>query len=61
MCNGDHRTLVLLEMSLEPLDTLSIEVVGRLVKKEDIRLSEEKAAKRDTTTLSTTECRDLCI
>jgi hypothetical protein len=53
--NSDDRTLVLLEMSLEPLDTLGIEVVGRLVKKEYIRLTEKKTAKSHTTALTSRE------
>ena len=55
MGHRNHGTLILLEMSLKPLDTLCIKVVGRLVKKKDIRLSEEKTAKSDATAFSTAE------
>ena len=61
MGHGNHRTLVLLEMSLKPLDTFCVEVVGRLVKQKNIRLTQEQTAKSHTTALSTTQGRDLCI
>ena len=37
--NGDDRTLILLQVLLQPVDALSIQVVGRLIEQEYIRLS----------------------
>ena len=48
-------------MSLEPLDTLRVEVVGRLVKKKYIRLTEKQTAECHTTTFTTTQGADLCV
>ena len=61
MCHGDNSSLVLLKMGLKPLDTLGIEVVGRLIKEKHIRLTKEKTAKGDTTALTTAEGRNLSI
>ncbi len=61
MGNGDHSTLVLLQVSFKPLDTFRIKVVGRLIEQKDIRLTEKKTAQRDPSALSTAECGNLCI
>ena len=42
--DGNHSAFVLLEVLLEPVDRLGIEVVGRLVEEEHIRLLEQEAA-----------------
>ena len=55
MGHCDDRTLVLLEVGLKPLDTLRVKVVGRLIKKQHIRLPEKQTAKSDTTAFSTAE------
>ena len=61
MGHGDNSSLVLLKVGLKPLDTLGIEVVGRLIKEKHIRLTKEKTAKGNTTALTSTECRNLRI
>ena len=43
------------EPQMDP-DKTVIEVVGRLVKKQDVRLTEKKTAKCHTATFSTTQC-----
>ena len=52
---GDNRTLVLLEVLLQPVDTLCIEVVGRLIEKQYVGLLQKETAQRYTTTLTTRE------
>ena len=47
MCDGDDRSGILLQVMLQPGNGLRIEVVGRLVEEEDLRLFEEEAAERD--------------
>ncbi len=46
--DGYDRTLVLLQVALQPLNTLGIEVVGRLVEKKHVRLAKKKSAQRHT-------------
>ena len=48
-------------MGLEPLDTLGVEVVGRLVEEEDIRLAEQEAAECHAPSLATAEIGHQCI
>ena len=43
MGDCDDGALVLLEMGLEPLDALGVEVVGGLVKQEDVGFLQEAA------------------
>ena len=45
---GYYRALVLLQMGFEPLDTLGVEMVGRLVEKQYVRLAQKKAAESHT-------------
>ena len=52
MGNSNHRSLILLQMCFKPLDTFSIEVVGRLVKQKYIRLSQEQTAESHPSALS---------
>ena len=42
--HGNHRTLILLQVLLQPVDALSVEVVGRLVEQEDVGLLKQQAA-----------------
>ena len=42
--NGNHRALVLLQMGFQPLDRLGIQMVGRLVQKQDVRLLQQQSA-----------------
>ena len=61
MGHGNYSSLILLKVGFKPLDTLSVKVVGRLVKQKDIRLTQKKTAKSHTAALSTTERADLRI
>ena len=49
---GNDRTLVLLQMGLEPLNRFGVEKVGTLVKQKHVRLAEQKAAERDSAALT---------
>ena len=55
MSDGDDRSLVLLEMLLQPVDRLSVEVVGRLVEQQHIGLLQEQTAESHTAALTTRE------
>ena len=61
MGHGNDRTLILLQMGLKPLDTLGIEVVGRLVEQKHIRLLEKKTAQCHATPFATAQCSDFRI
>ena len=61
MGHGDYGTLILLKMSLQPLDTLRVEVVGRLVEEKHVRLLEKQTAKRHPTPFTTAQCGNLRI
>ena len=58
---GDYCSLILLQMCFEPLDTLGVEVVGRFVEEEYIRLFEQETAQCYPTSFSTTEVGDFGI
>ena len=53
MGNSNNSTLILLQVLLQPVDRLRIEVVGRLVKQQHIRLLQQQTAKSHTATLTT--------
>src|SRR5690606_32892438 len=53
--NTDYRSLVLLQVLLQPVDRLGIEVVGRLVEQQHVRLLQQKAAECHTAAFSTRE------
>ena len=55
MRDGDYRAGILLEMLLEPVDRLSVKVVGRLVEEEDIGLLEKETAEGNSTAFTTRE------
>ena len=40
---GNHRTFILLQMLFQPVDTFRVQVVGRLVQQQDIRLLQQQA------------------
>ena len=61
MSNGNHRTRILVQVLLQPLDALGIEVVGRLVEQQNIGLLQQQTAQRHTTTLTTGEHPSLLI
>ena len=42
--DGNDGAFVLLQVALQPLDALGIEVVGGLVKEQDVRLLQEESA-----------------
>src|SRR5690606_33601732 len=50
--NRDDRPLELREILLEPRDRLGVQVVGRLVEQQHVRLLEENATKRDPASLT---------
>ena len=55
MGDRDHRARVLLQVLLEPQHTLGVEVVGRLVEQQQIRLLEQQFAQRDSASLTAGE------
>ena len=55
----DHGTAVIDQKIFQPCDRLHIEVVGRLVKQDQIRLCEQKLAKGNPCFLSAGEGIDL--
>ena len=61
MRDGDDAALEISEMALEPGDALGIEVVGRLVEEQHVRLLEQYAAERDTSFLAAREIGDLGV
>ena len=56
--NGDYRSLVLLQVLLQPVDALGVEVVGRLVEEEHVGLLKEQTAQCHTAALTTREVRN---
>ena len=58
---GNYCTLILLEVLLQPVDTLSVEVVGRLIKKQHIRLLQQQTAQGNTATLTTRQNANILI
>ena len=57
----DYSTFVLLQMVLKPCDGLCIQMVGRLIQKQDIRLLKKKAAQCHTSLFTTGENCNLGI
>jgi len=53
--DGDDGALVLLQVALQPLDALGIEVVGRLVEEQDVRLLKQQTAEGHTTAFASRE------
>ena len=45
--DGDDRARVFLQEVLEPGDRLGIEMVGRLVEQQHVRLGQQQSAQRD--------------
>ena len=52
---GNHRTFILLQMLFQPVDTFRVQVVGRLVQQQDIRLLQQQAAQGHTAALTSRE------
>ena len=61
MGDRNHGSLVLFQVSFKPLDTLGVEVVGRLVEKEYVRLLEKKPAKGHPALLSARQHAHLLV
>ena len=59
--HGDHRTLVLLEMLLEPVDRLGVEVVRRLVEQQHVGLLQQQAAQGHAAALTAREVFDRLV
>ena len=53
--DGNHRTFVLLQVLLQPVDRLSIQMVGRLIEQQHIRFLKQQTTQCHTTTLTTRE------
>ena len=51
--NTDHRTRILLQMLLQPVDRLCIQVVGRLIQQQYIRLLKQQTAQSHAAALTT--------
>ena len=50
--NGDNRSLILLQMRLQPLDTLGVQMVRGLVQKQHVGLPQKQSAQSHTTPLA---------
>src|SRR5262249_3411364 len=59
--DGDDAARILREVLLEPRDALGVEMVGRLVEQQEVRLLEQDLAERDAAALAAGEHRDLRI
>ena len=57
----NHRACVLLQVLLQPVDTLRIKVVGRLVQQQDIRLLQEQSAERHAAPLAARQRLHICV
>src|SRR5688500_183448 len=57
--HGDYGSGKAFEETLEPFDALGVEVVGRLVEEEHVRLGEQQPAERDAPLLATREHVDI--
>ena len=61
MGHGDDGARVVLQRPLEPGDRLGVEVVGRLVEEQQVRLGEEQPAQRDPAPLTARERPDVGV
>ncbi len=61
MSNGDDGAFVLLEMLLQPVDTLRIKMVGWLIEEQYVWLLEQQTAERNATTLTARKSADTPI
>ena len=55
MGDGNHRSLILLQMLLQPVYALSIEVVGRLVEEQHVGLLQQQSAQCHAASLTARE------
>ena len=58
---GNHSALVLVEVLLQPVDALSVEVVGRFVEQQHIGLFEQQAAQSHTAAFATRQVLSLLV
>ncbi len=58
MGDGDHGPLVVGEVALQPLDRFGVEMVGRLVEQQQVRLGEQQPAERHPASLAARERPD---
>ena len=56
--HSDNRTLILLQVLLQPVDALRIQMVRRLIQQQHIRLLQQQTAQSHTATLATREMRN---
>ncbi len=61
MRDGEDCSWIVLEVLLEPEDRLGIEVVCRLVEKQQVRCLEKEPAEGDTPSLAAGEMRDRLV
>ena len=61
MCNGNDGAFVLLQVLLEPVDAFGIEVVGRLIEQQYIRLLQQQTAQRDTSPFTSRKVFDQLV
>ena len=59
MGNDENSTAVVQEISLQPCDGGHVQMVRRLIEKNDIRVCEKKLAQGNSCLLSAGECGDL--
>ena len=58
MGHAQHRAFVLFQVLLQPINGLGIQVVGRLVQQQHVRLLEQQPAQGNSAALATAELRD---
>ena len=61
MGDGDDRAGIILQVLLQPGDRLGIEMVGRLVEQQQVRLAQEQTAERDAAALAAGQLRDIGV
>ena len=61
MRNGDDRTLVLLQMLLQPVDAFGVEVVGGLVQQQHVGLLQQQTAQCYATALASRQRLDVLV
>ena len=61
MGDDEDRARILAQMAFEPVDRLGVEMVGRLVEQQEVRLLEEQPAERDAAALAARERGDVGI
>ena len=61
MGNEDEGILILLQITLQPLNVLLIQIVGRLVQKQNVRLLQKQLAQKHLGTLAAGKLGDILI